>query len=82
MNTLRILVLCLGLALVACGGADIGEECDTAGSTDECIAMAVCTNEEADINRCREICDSDADCPAAHTCNGVSSTSTKSCQPD
>ena len=78
-----LLFLFLPLLSAACGGgADIGQECDTAGSTDQCVGGAICTNEEADINRCREICDDDLDCPAMHSCNGVSGSSTKSCQPD
>jgi len=76
-----MLGMLLSLALGACGGADIGEACDTAGSADECVGGAICTN-EADGNYCRETCADTADCPAMHSCNGVSGSSTKSCQPD
>ncbi len=68
--------------LMGCGGADIGEDCEDVGSGDECVSEAICTNEEGDAARCREVCDSDDTCPAMHHCNGVSGTSTKSCQPD
>lgn len=73
--------LALGLALVGCGGSDIGEACDTGGSTDECVDGAICTNDSAG-NVCREICDTTADCAAGYSCNGVTGGSIKSCQPD
>ena len=68
--------------LVACGGADLGEDCDDVGRTGECVSMAVCTNESGDRSVCREICEEHEDCPMGYSCNGVSGTSTKSCQPD
>lgn len=73
--------LLLAFVLGACGGADIGESCDTPGSTDECVSDAICTNESAG-GVCRQICDNHGDCPDAHSCNGVSGSSIKSCQPD
>jgi len=86
MRHLRHVVLIAGLALgsmsLGCGGADIGEQCDTAGSADECVDNAICTNEADGVNRCRQTCREQADCPAATSCNGVSGSSTKSCQPD
>ena len=72
----------LGLVLaLGCGGADIGEECDEGGSTDECVEGAICTN-ESDGSRCREICDDHPECPDGYSCNGVTGSSIKSCQPD
>ena len=67
---------------VACGGADIGEECEEGGSTDECVSGGVCTNDSEGL-RCREICDTDADCENTTdwSCNGITGTSIKSCQP-
>lgn len=87
MKSIRRAVLSGGLALafvlaVGCGAAEIGEQCDTPNSTDECVDGAVCTNEADGINRCRKLCDSTADCPPATTCNGISGGSNKSCQPD
>ena len=72
----------LGLlgALACSGEAAIGEECDTAGSTDECVNGAVCTNDLGG-RRCRLVCNDDAQCAASEACNGVSSTNIKSCQP-
>lgn len=69
------------LVLSACGGADIGEACDTSGSMDECVGGAICTNESLG-GVCREVCDTHEECPVDHSCNGVSGSSTKSCQPD
>ena len=43
---------------------------------------AICTNESGEGAFCREICEEHADCPADHSCGGISGTSTKSCQPD
>lgn len=81
MKTFLTYVSILALPFaVACGGADVGEECDTPGSTDECVDGAICTNSSAG-NFCREICDTDADCPMGLGCNGISGTSIKSCQP-
>ena len=87
MNALRHAVGCAALMAATlltthCGGADIGEDCEGVGSSDDCVSGAICTNEEGDAQRCRDICDDDLDCPDAHGCNGVSGSSTKSCQPD
>jgi len=71
----------LTLALAGCGGAEIGETCDTGGSADECVDGAICTN-ESDGNVCRLICEMQEDCPMNYSCNGVTGGSTKSCQPD
>lgn len=70
----------MALFLSACGGQDIGQECEGPGSEDDCASGAICTN-ESDVNVCREICVVQEDCPAPLNCNGVSGTSTKSCQP-
>ena len=77
----RTLALALFLLALGCGGADVGEECDEAGKTDECVDGAVCTNEEGDRSRCRLLCKDKVDCSDGHDCNGVSGTNLKSCQP-
>jgi hypothetical protein len=79
---LRRSVVLLGLlASIGCGGkADLGEECDTAGSTDDCVNGAVCTNDTGG-QRCRRICIDDTQCTSVEACNGVSGTNIKSCQP-
>jgi hypothetical protein len=69
------------LGAAACGGADIGEDCDDPGSTDECVDDAICTNEDG-RSTCRLRCDEQEDCPTKHKCSGVSSTDIKSCQPE
>ena len=79
-NTVRSLLLVLGIFVAGCGSAEIGEDCDTAGATEECVDGAICTND--DTNVCRLVCDVQEDCPTNYTCNGVSGSSTKSCQPD
>jgi hypothetical protein len=67
--------------LVGCGSAKIGEGCDEIGQSDECEDGAICTN-EASGGVCRAVCAGTEGCAAGHTCNGVSGTSVKSCQPD
>lgn len=79
---MRTIIVAAVLAIAGCGGAEIGEECDTSGSSDECVDGAICTNEEGDTNRCRRICDTDEDCREGEGCNGISGSSTKRCQPD
>jgi hypothetical protein len=69
------------LFFVACGDADIGEECDETGDTDECVDGAVCTN-DGEGAVCRALCVEQEDCPDDEACNGISGTSLKSCQPD
>jgi hypothetical protein len=76
----RILFLMVLLGTLACNGeAEIGEECDTTGSTDECTDGAVCS-EDTGGRRCRRVCKDDAACASSEECNGVSGTNIKSCQ--
>jgi hypothetical protein len=84
MPSLRELSLLLVLSFVplACGSAEVGDECDDVGDTDECEDDAICTNEgDSSEGTCRWLCENDEDCPADHECNGVSGTNVKSCQP-
>jgi hypothetical protein len=75
----RILLMVL-LGTFACSGeAEIGEECDTSGSTDECTDGAVCSDDPGG-RRCRRVCKDDAECASSEECNGVSGTNIKSCQ--
>ena len=81
-EAVRRLLVPLALALlVGCGASEIGEECDDAGETDECEDGAVCTNEDGGAV-CRALCKEQEECPSGETCNGISGTSLKSCQPD
>ena len=86
MRTLFLLPL---LPLLACGGAEVGEACETPGETDPCVEGAVCTNlsgsdaeTTGDENQCLPRCDDDDDCAEDEGCRGISGTSLKSCQPD
>ena len=84
MPTCRGIVATLllsGVVSVGCGRAEIGEECDGVGSTDDCDEGAICTNEEG-RGICRQLCTETVQCPAAHTCNGIAGTNLKSCQPE
>ncbi len=66
--------------LVGCGPAEIGEECSTSNSVDECVDGAVCTKESTQTV-CRKLCTLPADCPDGTTCSGISGGSLHSCQP-
>lgn len=70
------------LALGGCARSEIGEECETSGATDECVDNAVCTNRNDGAPICRKICSSQDDCATNESCNGISGTNIKSCQPE
>jgi hypothetical protein len=75
-------ILAVAVSTLGCGEAELGEECDEAGKTDECVDGAICTNTAEDAV-CRALCVEQEDCKAAgETCNGVAGTNQKSCQPD
>ena len=80
MTRLDWLGVWLAAAMLACGGAEIGEACDEVGSGDECVDGALCTN-GGEGATCRQTCEEQEQCPEGHDCNGVSGTSTKTCQP-
>jgi len=83
MKRLVFWILCLFAALlIACGEGEVGDPCDEAGSEDECVDGAICTNEAGGDNVCREICEDQDDCPAGYSCNGIEGSNKKSCQPD
>ncbi len=73
----------LAVAALACASeGEIGDSCGTAGkTTDECVSGAICTNGSGGKNACRKICTEQKDCATNESCNGVSGSSTKSCQP-
>jgi hypothetical protein len=77
----RSLFAFAAFSLLGCGGAEVGEGCDDSGSLDDCEDGAICTNEDQGAV-CRLLCKDTAECPPAHSCNGVSGSSLKSCQPD
>lgn len=67
---------------LGCGPGELGQACNDPGSEEACVDGAICTNENGDDGSCREICTGQKDCRKGYSCNGVSGTSTKSCQPD
>ena len=75
--------LAIALLMFACASeGDVGDTCGTAGkTTDQCVAGAICTNGTGASNSCRKICTEQKDCATNEACNGVSGSSTKSCQP-
>ncbi|QRK11868.1 hypothetical protein JQX13_18505 [Archangium violaceum] len=85
MNAKRLLssaLLLVGLlAVTACGKAEIGEECDKTGSTDECVEGGICDTLGGDTTglQCLKICTQDSDCPATQACTGVSGSNQKAC---
>ncbi|MBI2373628.1 MAG: hypothetical protein HYV07_06480 [Deltaproteobacteria bacterium] len=77
------MTLAFALALlISCGGKGAaGEGCDTPSSTDECESGLICSNDSDEEASCRKICTDQADCAGTENCNGVSGSTTKSCQP-
>lgn len=68
--------------LAACGGeGEIGDDCETPGSRDECVDDAICTNDDVGRYVCRKWCNVQSDCPPDENCNGITGSSSKSCQP-
>jgi hypothetical protein len=74
--------MALFVSSVGCGPGELGEACDDPGSAEACVDGAICTNESDEEASCLEICADQADCSGGYSCNGVSGTSIKSCQPD
>ncbi len=71
------------LALVAACSSDpivVGGACKNAGKTEECVDKAICSNDKGGTY-CRATCTDQAQCSATESCNGVTGSSTKSCQP-
>ena len=71
------------MLVMGCGPAELGEECDEVGSSEDCEDGAICTNSSSGEEAvCRLLCAEQTQCPAGTTCNGISGTNLKSCQPD
>ncbi|MBM4344294.1 MAG: hypothetical protein FJ100_13070 [Deltaproteobacteria bacterium] len=79
----RHLLLWAALLTGACASeGQVGDSCGAAGkSAGECASGAICTNTSGGKNYCRKVCTEQKDCAATEACNGVSGSSTKSCQP-
>lgn len=81
MRMLRLLLVVL-LLLCGCGGAaEVGEECDRVGMSEECVRGAICDSVEGDEAVCLAICDDQEDCAEGEDCNGVSGSNIKACHP-
>jgi hypothetical protein len=78
-----LVLICLGALLPACGGAELGEACETRGSQDECVENAVCEVKGTDDTTpvCLKVCKDAAECASSEDCNGVSGTNIKACTP-
>ena len=82
-NLMHLLMNVLLILSFACGSAsEIGESCETAGSQDECVKNAICTNDSGDVLACQQSCEEKEECPAGYNCNGISGSNLKSCQLD
>lgn len=71
----------VGALSVACA-AEIGEDCETEGSTDDCVDGAVC-GKRSDTDGtpvCLKVCTTDTDCSSGENCNGVTGSSIKACR--
>ncbi len=79
---MKKLVLMFSLFAMACsGGVEIGGVCEMPGTSDECVSGALCTNESGG-NTCQQICENQEECEEGFSCNGVTGSSEKTCQPD
>jgi hypothetical protein len=75
-----LLALSASFLATACGDPEVGDECEDVGQPGECEDGAVCTN-HGDKAVCRAPCVEQEDCGPGFSCNGVSGTNVKSCQP-
>ncbi len=75
------LLVCLGLVFTGCGGAEIGEACQTRGSQDECADGAVCDLQGTSGTEpvCLKVCKDSTECASTEDCNGVSGSNIKAC---
>lgn len=93
LSFLSLLAL-LAVPISGCGGAgNIGEACTSPGSTDDCVAGAICAQDEApegsssdpvwNTYTCRAICATQEQCAGDLECRGVSGSASgrRACQP-
>jgi hypothetical protein len=86
MKLRRILSACLivvagGALAIACGEADIGEQCEELGKQDgECEEGGICGKDTDGAVRCLRICFENDQCPPGTECNGVEGTNYKGCR--
>jgi len=59
-------------AVIACGGADVGDECDAEGQADkECVDGAVCGKDKTGKLVCQTICTTDVGCQSGEVCGAI-----------
>lgn len=75
------MVACIALAAACASDGAVGDACDKAGTADGCESGAICANDANGNNYCRKTCTDQAQCSAVESCNGISGSSTKACQP-
>jgi hypothetical protein len=72
----------LAVLAVGCGDRDIGDDCETPGSEDECVELGVCDRRDDGEVVCLLRCESQSDCEDDQSCNGVTGASgIKACHP-
>lgn len=75
-------LVAVALVVGACSSdGGVGDVCDKSGSTDGCVSGAICSNSSTGTAYCRKTCVEQTDCAATESCNGVSGSNLKSCQP-
>jgi hypothetical protein len=82
-GALALVAAIAGFGMGACGGggAAVGDDCETPGSTEECEDGAIC-DADSDLGTvCMTLCEKDEDCKDGETCNGTSG-SLKGCHPN
>jgi hypothetical protein len=84
MRKVFALVPLLFVVLAACGGGELGDECDEEGvQKGECSDGLVCGKKGATDGSlvCLKQCSAQTDCSGEEVCNGVGETSLKACRP-
>ena len=74
-------VLLISAALLAGCSTEVGGECDTQGSTSECVSGSVCSVNGGGALECQVTCKSGQDCAVNFECVDVAAGSGKSCRP-
>ncbi len=79
------LALFTSAAFVACGshpGGSVGDPCDSAGSSAECLSDEICDDIYDGGRYCLFICSDHVDCAGGERCNGVTGSDLKACHPE
>ena len=79
---LKRTLMIVTLALVSCGSeqkGSIGDTCTRKGTSDECVAGAICDTVKDTRIICLKSCERDEECSASESCSGVSGGTGKAC---